>query len=60
MIKNDQITEVADLMSNNRILNATFNNTDRVSLVGIVIENRKAAALERIADALTAIAGKSA
>ena len=58
MIKNDQITEVADLMSNNRILNATFNNTDRISLVGIVIENRKAVALERIADALTAIAAK--
>jgi len=58
MIKNDQIDEVVDLLNHRRVQSILYSTEHRIDVARVIIENRKAAAMERIADALTAIASK--
>jgi hypothetical protein len=60
MFKTQDIREIVDLVQSSPIQSTFYEKDQRTAVAALVVENRKAAAMERIADALTAIASKSA
>ena len=58
MFKTQEIREIVDLVQSAPIQNTFYEKDQRTAVAALVVENRKAMAMERIADALMAIATK--